>query len=227
MTWAQNEETRAVQCYRSSGSGQPDPSNKDPNFTRRSCLRESPWTRNLQDIRGLFGEGQPCLHVDLHGCKDPASPGAGFHLIAGLRAMELADRADVEEFRAQLGGILPVILKGFDINMRPATMNTGACWDEGRCTLSQQGLADEGGGWSHAVQLEMSTSFRAELMGDAELRSCMAEGVLLAWQATLASGGQYLSPVVPPLRELQASVAALLQRAKAHHKRRSSGDIAR
>merc|ERR1711972_121274 len=106
--------------------------------------------------------------------------------------------------------------------MKPTTLNTGACWDETRCTLSQQSLSEEGGSWSHAAQFEMSTTFRTELMGDAELRSCMVEGIVLAWQATLASGREYLTSIVPPLSKLQATVTTLMKKAKELHKRRAN-----
>lgn len=225
LTWAPHEELRNQELFESSGC--PDSTNQDPNFTHYLDLAESPWTRHLRRVRDSFGSPtHPCLLVDLHGCKDPIAPGAGYHLIVGLRAMDLAARDDLDEFRTQLGTILPVVLKGFAINMRPVTKNTGACFDEDRRTLSQQSLSEEGGRWSHAVQFEMCTSFRTELMDDAELRSCMVEGVKLAWQVTLASEGKYPTTVVPPVSKLLAMVATLTQRAKELHTRRANNKSA-
>mmetsp|Transcript_33018 Transcript_33018/g.60882 ORF Transcript_33018/g.60882 Transcript_33018/m.60882 type:complete len:562 (-) Transcript_33018:34-1719(-) len=186
LTWAEEEEGRILKLHELTGD--PDPTNADPNFTNSDNLVNSPWTRKLREARELFREGEPCLHVDVHGCRDPGPDSADpiAHLIVGLRAMEFAERVDVEELRSELSGIFAALLRGFPINLRPRTLLTGA-WPDDRRTLSQQSLSKEGGRWTHAVQLEMSHALRTQLIGDRELRALLANGIRLAWTTVLAN----------------------------------------
>lgn len=177
LTWSQQEERRAHDHYKLHKA--PDPTNKDPNFTHRDALCDSPWTRNLNEVRYLFGPGRPCLHVDLHGCKDPSAVG-GSHLVVGLRAMEFAGRHGMEDFRIALHKVFAAALRGVAINVRPQRQLTGALEDD-RCTLTQQSLREAGGAWTCAVQLEMSRTLRRQLMVDKELRTLMAQAVAFAW----------------------------------------------
>lgn len=184
LTWSQREEARVKELYRSSG-GQPDPTNQDPNFTHVDDVPASPWARNLREVRGLFGRDRRCLHVDLHGCKDPGSDG-GSHLVVGLRAMEFAGRCDVEAFRMCLVAAMAVALRGVSVNVRPQKQLTGA-WDNDRRTLTQQSLSAEGGEWTHAVQLEMSRCLRNRLARCRPLREMTASAILTAWTLCAAS----------------------------------------
>eukprot|EP00747_Dinoflagellata_sp_TGD_P170867 gnl/TRDRNA2_/TRDRNA2_203564_c0_seq1.p1 gnl/TRDRNA2_/TRDRNA2_203564_c0~~gnl/TRDRNA2_/TRDRNA2_203564_c0_seq1.p1 ORF type:complete len:664 (+),score=112.94 gnl/TRDRNA2_/TRDRNA2_203564_c0_seq1:59-2050(+) len=173
LTWTAQEVARIRELKR------PDPTNKDPNYTHRDDLAESPWTRNLREVRHLFRHQYACLHVDLHGCKDP-TPDGGSHLVVGLRAMELAKRPGVEEFREVLLDYLRVVLRGISVNACPQRQLTGAV-DEDRYTLTQQSLTELGGSWVTAVQLEMSRSLRKRLSSDTELRTLMAQAIQFAW----------------------------------------------
>lgn len=177
LTWAQQEEKRALDYYRR--MGEPDPTNHDPNFTHVDVLDDRPWTRNLREVRELFGLGRPCLHVDLHGCKDPTAAG-GSHLIVGLRAMEFAGHHGVEELRSLLQKAFALALRGVSVNVRPQRQLTGALQD-GWCTLTQQSLSQAGGAWTCAVQLEMSRALRQALMRDKELRTLTAQAINFAW----------------------------------------------
>jgi len=178
LTWAQHEEKRALEFYKQ--QGHPDPSNRDPNFTRREELLDSPWARNLREIKQLFGVGQPCLHVDLHGCKDP-NPAGGSDLVVGFRANEIAGRVGVELLRSSLWLALSISLRGVSINVRPQKQLTGAALEDDFCTLSQQSLQEAGGAWTCAVQIEMSRSLRQELMRNKEARRLMAQAIAFAW----------------------------------------------
>lgn len=183
LTWAGHEERRALEVFKRTRA--PDPSNRDPNFTHRDDVSRSPWARNLNEIRQLFGPGRPLLHVDLHGCKDP-SPAGGSHLVVGLRATELAGRLGVEALRAALQLTLSIALRGVSVNVRPVRQLTGAALEEDFRTLSQQSLSEDGGAWSCAAQLEMSRTLRQELVRNKEARVLMAQAISYAW--TLASG---------------------------------------
>lgn len=187
LVWASNEKERVTEFYKC--AGQPDPSNSDPNFTKYQDLGISPWTQKLRQIRGTLGPKRRCLHVDLHGCKDPDANG-GSHLIVGLRAMELAGRGDVEEFRTNLQKVLAVVLQGWSVNVRPLMSLTGAR-EDGRCTLTQQSLSDSGGAWTHSVQLEMSKSLRRKLVNNKKMRAAMVKGIVNAWTLT---GTENLQP---------------------------------
>lgn len=177
LTWSQREEARVRELHRA--VGEPDPTNQDPNYTHVDDAPESAWARNLQEVRGLFGPGRRCLHVDLHGCKDPGTDG-GSHLVVGLRAMEFAHRSGVEELRTALLATLSFALRGISINARPLRQLTGA-WDNDRRTLSQQSLSEAGGAWTQAVQLEMSRCLRNRLARSRVLRSMVARAIVLAW----------------------------------------------
>jgi len=181
LTWTQKEERRANDHFKSNGV--PDPTNKDPNFTPRSDLTSSPWTRNLREIEGLWPPNRPCLHVDLHGCKDPG-PSGGSHLVVGLGAMEREVHERAEHFRNALHKTFAAALRGISINVRPQTQLTGAL-ENNRCTLTQQSLSEEGGGWTWSVQLEMSRTLRKLLIKKKEVRILMAQAILFAW--TIAS----------------------------------------
>mmetsp|Transcript_103626 Transcript_103626/g.195174 ORF Transcript_103626/g.195174 Transcript_103626/m.195174 type:complete len:951 (-) Transcript_103626:31-2883(-) len=178
LTWTQKEDYRALEHFRCEGS--PDITNRDPNFTPRHALSESPWTRNLGEVKALWGPHRPCLHVDLHGCKDPAVDN-GSHLVIGARAMEFAGRSNfAEALRVSLQRSLAVALRGLSVNVRPQKQLTGALEDN-CCTLTQQSMSLEGGVWAGSVQLEMSRSLRKRLATDKELRSLTAQAIWIAW----------------------------------------------
>jgi hypothetical protein len=186
LTWTLQEKRRALRHYKSSAKGEPDPTNKDPNFTHRRALSESPWTRNLREIRNIFGQG-PSLHVDLHGCKDPGISG-GAHLVVGLRAMEFANRGnDAVLLREYLRKVFKVALRGWSVNLQPQKQLTGALEDDFR-TSSQQSLTDEGGAWTHSVQIEMSRQLRTHLVRDKEHRALVAQAIMWAWILTSGCG---------------------------------------
>eukprot|EP00747_Dinoflagellata_sp_TGD_P102991 gnl/TRDRNA2_/TRDRNA2_168822_c0_seq1.p1 gnl/TRDRNA2_/TRDRNA2_168822_c0~~gnl/TRDRNA2_/TRDRNA2_168822_c0_seq1.p1 ORF type:complete len:913 (+),score=172.26 gnl/TRDRNA2_/TRDRNA2_168822_c0_seq1:173-2911(+) len=181
LTWTQREEQRARAFFKQH-SGQPDITNKDPNYTPRDALADSPWTRSLRDIHTRWPPDRPCLHVDLHGCKDP-SPSGGSHLVVGLRAMELKGRkGQAEDLRKLLHKTLAVALRGVSVNMRPQKQLTGAI-DEDQYTLTQQSLETEGGSFAWSMQLEMSRRLREKLKdNDArDLRDFMAQAIMFAW----------------------------------------------
>lgn len=186
LTWTMKEEARVKDLNKA--TGEPDPTNKDPNFTHCNGLNESAWTRNLREVRFLFGPGTPCLHVDLHGCKDPG-PDGGSHLVVGLRAMEFAGCRGVEELRAELATVFAVALRGWSVNVRPMKVLTGALEDDWR-TLTQQSLSEEGGAWTHAVQLEMSRTLRNRLARSKELRDMVARAIRIAWVLSASANDQ-------------------------------------
>mmetsp|Transcript_46855 Transcript_46855/g.111506 ORF Transcript_46855/g.111506 Transcript_46855/m.111506 type:complete len:807 (+) Transcript_46855:128-2548(+) len=177
LTWSRLEESRAREHYKVTGS--PDPTNTDPNYLRVQDLKESPWTRNLQEVRRLWDPLRPALHVDLHGCQDP-SPSTGSDLILGLRAMEFAGRKRTEELRQLLFMTLSMALRGLSINVKPSKQLTGAL-EDGHCTLSQQSLTDEGGSYTCSVQIEMSRTLRKRLYMDSQVKGFLAQAIKHAW----------------------------------------------
>lgn len=208
LTWSAKENVRARDAYRY--GGEPDLSNTDPNFTHKDFLRENPWTRNLREVKSLFGPGRPCLHVDLHGCRDPTST-EGSHLVVGLRAMEFGGRSlFAEELRQALRFTFAVALKGLSVNVRPLKQLTGALSDDRR-TLTQQSLTLEGGAWTCSMQLEMSRFLRKKLSFDKELRALMAQAIHIAW--TLVSR-DVLEPAA-----FEHSFGYWVARCKYYHKR--------
>lgn len=186
LVWTKQEEARVATLYQRSGA--PDPTNADPNYIHSDQLAHSPWTKMLNNVRSIFGSTRPCLHVDLHGCRDPGpnGPDKAAHLIVGLRAMEHAGRVgDAACLRCELLKAFSHALPGLAVNMRPVQSLTGA-WEGDRCTMTQQSMSEEGGTWTHAVQLEMSISLRNKLSSDKELRILLARGIYLAWRVALA-----------------------------------------
>lgn len=181
LTWTQKEEERAKRFFRK--KGRPDPTNKDPNFTHQRRLSSSPWTRNLREIKTLFDSDRPCLHIDLHGCKDPG-PSGGSHLVVGLRAMEFAHKVTPCVFRRFLEIAFAAALPGWSVNLQPRRQLTGALEDD-HCTLTQQSLSEEGGAWMWAVQLEMSRALRTYLASNTTVQGLVAEAIMYAW--TIAS----------------------------------------
>lgn len=178
LTWTRREEARAKEYYKT--KGQPDPTNADPNFTLCSELDISPWTRNLREVRYLFGVGRLCLHVDLHGCKDPG-PEGGSDIIVGLGAMQEVKSPACSFFKLALGLTLgAVALHGFSVNTEPTKL-TGLSPDGDRRTLTQQSMSEEGGAWTYAVQLELSRSLRLELSRKREMRFMLAKAILVAF----------------------------------------------
>jgi len=182
LTWKKEENERALDYYKT--KGEPDSTHMDPNYTPCTKLHDSSWTRNLHEMHGLFGLSRPCLHVDLHGCKDPG-PAGGSHLVVGLRAMEKEKRPSVEDLRLKWSIIFSYALRGMSINVRPRRQLTGAVEDDSYLTLTQQSLRKEGGAWASAVQLEMSKTLRTRLARSRGLRDIMAEAILLAWLLTI------------------------------------------
>eukprot|EP00747_Dinoflagellata_sp_TGD_P100223 gnl/TRDRNA2_/TRDRNA2_167976_c0_seq1.p1 gnl/TRDRNA2_/TRDRNA2_167976_c0~~gnl/TRDRNA2_/TRDRNA2_167976_c0_seq1.p1 ORF type:complete len:771 (-),score=124.82 gnl/TRDRNA2_/TRDRNA2_167976_c0_seq1:144-2456(-) len=185
LTWADPERERSR--ARARKGEEPDPTNQDPNFTHRDYLHDSPWTRNLYEVREIFQSAmsKSCLHVDLHGCKDP-SPEGGSHLVVGLRAMALkfgAANEELKAWRSDLHKLLSTALRGVSVNVNPEKQLTGAL-DGDYCTLTQQSLTVHGGSWTHAVQVEMSFQLRATLWKDESdhgLRFLLAQAIYLAW----------------------------------------------
>mmetsp|Transcript_6540 Transcript_6540/g.16019 ORF Transcript_6540/g.16019 Transcript_6540/m.16019 type:complete len:788 (+) Transcript_6540:122-2485(+) len=177
LTWSRLEEGRAREYYKVTGG--PDPMNKDPNYLRVEDLSDSPWTRNLQEVRRLWHPLKPALHVDLHGCQDPG-PSSGSDLVVGLRAMEFAGRKRTEDLRQLLYMCLSMGLRGLSINVRPNKQLTGAL-EAGHCTLSQQSLTNEGGAYTCSVQLEMSRTLRQRLHLDPQVKNFLAQALKHAW----------------------------------------------
>jgi hypothetical protein len=73
ITWTESERLR----IRDGGT---DPTNRDPNYLKDSELLENPWFAALRSLRefkvplwDVEGAMKPCLHVDVHGMKDPPS----------------------------------------------------------------------------------------------------------------------------------------------------------
>mmetsp|Transcript_80632 Transcript_80632/g.250239 ORF Transcript_80632/g.250239 Transcript_80632/m.250239 type:complete len:627 (-) Transcript_80632:109-1989(-) len=186
LTWTRREEARAKEYYKTKGL--PDPTNADPNFTLCSELDVSPWTRNLREVRYLFGAGRPCLHVDLHGCKDPG-PDGGSDLVVGLGALQASNPPSWSFFKLALSLALGAVgLHGFSVNVEPKKL-TGVSPDGDRRTLTQQSVSEEGGAWTYAVQLELSRSLRLELSRKREMRFLVAKAILIAF--SLAYGWQH------------------------------------
>lgn len=181
LTWKRREERRVLDMCEF--VGEPDATNADPNFTHYEELESSPWTRKLLEVRRCFGPDRPCLHVDLHGCQEPR-PGAGADLVVGLRAMDLIDAEGCMELREGLAEAFSLILEGFTVNVRPQKFLTGASPDPKRMTLTQQSLSERGGGWTHAVQLEMSPRLRKALIGDKCLSVLLAKAITMSWSVS-------------------------------------------
>ena len=80
ITWTEQERTR----IRDEGT---DATNRDPNYLKDSELLDNPWFAALRSLReskvSLWdseGAMKPCLHVDVHGMKDPPlTPSRRFH----------------------------------------------------------------------------------------------------------------------------------------------------
>lgn len=176
LTWTKDEERRNKELF--DIAGEPDGTNSDPNFTLRGDLCTSPWTCELRELREKFGP-RPCLHVDLHGCRNPRQ-NRGSHVVVGLKAMELAGREGVENLRRELQLVLSIVLKGFIVSVHPQKSLTGALEDD-RCTLTQQSLSVEGGAWTHAVQIELCARLRKVLSESTTLQTLLAQGILIAW----------------------------------------------
>mmetsp|Transcript_5507 Transcript_5507/g.9599 ORF Transcript_5507/g.9599 Transcript_5507/m.9599 type:complete len:790 (+) Transcript_5507:70-2439(+) len=177
LTWSRLEEGRAREYYKVTGG--PDPMNKDPNYLRVEDLLDSPWTRNLQEVRRLWDPLRAALHIDLHGCQDPGAS-SGSDLVVGLRAMEFAGRKRTEDLRQLLYLCLSMGLRGLSINVRPSKQLTGAL-EDGHCTLSQQSLTSEGGAYTCSVQLEMSRKLRQKLYLDPQVKNFLAQALKHAW----------------------------------------------
>lgn len=200
LVWAASEEERIKKLYESTGDA--DPLNSDPHFTDCQEFLINPWTQKIRQIRGILGATRQCLHVDLHGCKDPG-PDRGSHLVVGLHAMELAECEDVEEFRANLRKMLEVALQGWSVNVNPLRSLAGARKDD-KCTLTQQSLHRNGGSWTHSVQLEMSKSLRQRLVKSENMRAAMVKAIVNAWTLTGVEQRQpefYWRDVLPEARK--------------------------
>mmetsp|Transcript_13709 Transcript_13709/g.32239 ORF Transcript_13709/g.32239 Transcript_13709/m.32239 type:complete len:634 (+) Transcript_13709:114-2015(+) len=216
LTWTRREEARAKDFYKR--NGMPDATNADPNFTLCCDLDVSPWTRNLREVRLLFGLGRQCLHVDLHGCKDPG-PDGGSDLVVGLGAMMRVNPPASSFFKLALSLTLSAVaLHGFSVNTEPTKL-TGVSPDGDRRTLTQQSVSDEGGAWTYAVQLELSRSLRLELSRKREMRLMLAKAILIAFSLAYVWQWKPRNCVMYPVLE----VKEWLQVCKAFHsKRRAS-----
>jgi hypothetical protein len=182
ITWNPQEERRVSELHKR--MRQPDPSNKDPNFVHADDLDESLWTRKLREMRGLLDPGRACLHVDVHGCKDPTANG-GSHLVIGLGAMEARDCEGVPDLRQTLLYMFKLVLPNLSVNVQPLKQLTGACGD-GRHTLTQQSLSPQGGSWTHAMQIEMSKTLRSELAKNEVMQGIVGRVLMYAWALSLA-----------------------------------------
>lgn len=194
LTWTRREERRNKVYFEANGV--PDPTNADPNFTHWSDMDVSPWTRNLREVRDLFGRDRICLHVDIHGCKDP-TPDSGSDVVVGLGALfeKHPDRGNL--FRTGLTICLAYIaLKGYRVNCEPARL-TGVSPDGDRRTLTQQSVSGVGGNWAYAVQLELSRSIRREMSRNKELRFMFAKAIIVAWSLACAWNLKSPCPVYP------------------------------
>jgi len=221
LTWNSREEARNKELFEA--TGRPDQTNHDPNFTRRSQLSRSPWTRKLREVRERFGP-RPCLHVDLHGCKDPG-PDGGSHLVVGIRAMEFAGSEGIERFRSELQLALSAVLKGYSVNVKPERFLTGAWEEDDRCTLTQQSLSPDGGAWTHAVQLEMCMSLRRLLNRSREFQVLLAHGIMIAW--VLACGDQPGMEWYSARVQCADTVSPWTQRCAEFHERREANQSRR
>jgi len=183
LCWTPVEKQR-VKEWRSV-TDEPDDTNMDPNFTDVNELRVSPWTRKLREVRARYTKRRPCLHVDMHGCRDPVpGSGAGSDIVVGLRAMERAGRSkEVDTLREMLELVFKYVLRDQSVNVRPQKDLTGAL-DDRWMTLTQQSLCLDGGSWTHSVQIEMSLSVRRRLSGSKPLATSVVQSIRLAWLIT-------------------------------------------
>jgi len=177
-------------------SGSAEAAARDPNFLLRAELDANGWNAALRAVRaGLGGADARCLHVDLHGARDP--PHWEVDVQLGLGAMEQAEAAAagagagagagaageaVKLRRALEARLRPMLAaKGWDLQAGGAetarpTLNGVATPD--RFTMTEQSVAV---GYSHAIQVEMSYRLRKAMVEEPELREAFAAAISVAW----------------------------------------------
>ena len=189
ITWSSREVTR------SSRTGAPNPTNRDPNYLLRHELETNPWNDAL---RACCGRWPPwaCLVVDLHGRRNH-EPGVNddSDCDAGLGAMEAFAPEQVEALRAALHNLQPALQAGFVLNRTP---RLAGCWPArtGRCTITQQAV----GCGQAAVQLELTLRLRRDLFQSAAARTDLARALLAVARACSAAAcAEACRPAVSPL----------------------------
>ena len=80
MTWAEEERQRV----KAQGKGVADPDNRDPNYLLDSEIATNPWFAAIRHMRERMaplwnpaGAMRRCVHIDVHGMKDPTNAGLG------------------------------------------------------------------------------------------------------------------------------------------------------
>ena len=189
ITWSSRE------VARSSRTGAPNPSNRDPNYLLRHELEKNPWNDLL---RACCGRWPPwsCLVVDLHGRRNH-EPGVNddSDCDAGLGAMEAAAPERAESLRAALLRLQPALQAGFVLNRTP---RLAGCWPArtGRCTVTQQAV----GCGQAAVQLELTLRLRRDLYHSAAARIDLARALLeVARSCSAAACADACRPALSPL----------------------------
>ena len=193
VTWSQPERARSKLLR------QPDPRLQDPNRVEPARALEHAWgialERLARDASSGSSSTRACLHVDIHGCRDPSTSateiGPGDCDI-GAAALEAADPALGRRLRAAMGRRLRAFLDAwtredgdrvggegggedtFVVNEDPVL--TGRRPD-GMWTLSQQGTALG----LASVQIEMSLRLRRGLRRDEAAMAGFARALADAW----------------------------------------------
>jgi hypothetical protein len=198
ITWTTNERDRIA------AQGVPDKTNRDPNFLEDGELCQSPWFAALRSQReqlaplwSEMGAMSACMHVDIHGMKDPLGDGADCQIGTAAMRRNLGDtRAD--EFCRRIEKYLRPVLQEILIkggNGRTMDLEAGletsrpkfeGDWGAAsrRNTLTQlstnQRLFGSCGSmcYTHAVQIELSLRLRKLLDSHRKNRESFARALV-------------------------------------------------
>jgi hypothetical protein len=210
LCWSQKEQRTSEHLWVLSGQLGDEgsllrPGNLDPNFLSAEELPDSEWHQLILSTASPWRRLQATFHMDVHGCQDP--PASPSHLTIGLGAMlqkaeGFAEAALVmgqvealgEALQAELPHVLASIIPFKEhaaqlVRIVPHRENSKECsssalgaWpvESGRYTQSQQAVLFAG--FTHSVQLEMSTALRGAIAKDRESATRFSIALRAAWR---------------------------------------------
>eukprot|EP00927_Polykrikos_kofoidii_P053806 TRINITY_DN4835_c0_g1_i2.p1 TRINITY_DN4835_c0_g1~~TRINITY_DN4835_c0_g1_i2.p1 ORF type:complete len:470 (+),score=64.04 TRINITY_DN4835_c0_g1_i2:67-1476(+) len=224
ISWTRSEQRRSelrwwlgrATCENGGEMGeQLDRRNRDPNYLTSEEVMGNPWFRQVLNLaegwRRAYGDGNPMLHIDIHGCKDP--PASPSHITIGLAAMRreaerersLLPHSRIDAFSKALEDEILTVLSGVTLRPRDALLVRVLAPDEGSSTeplerfsgawavkhrrLTQSQQAVTYAGFTHSCQVELSKSVRQVLHHDEMLTARFARALHGAWLSTTTSRG--------------------------------------